>query len=182
MVGEFQGGHPALLTSTASGAATLGGIACQIVQRKMWRYHDIPMMLASALLVGITLAERLERRNPGKVVRVASGLAVVPIALFGTHASLSSLGEESWHNDVTSVIETHSRVGERVAFLLTSVAPAYPALTQTARLPGTRYLWLFALPMLLPDGCAAAANVPPSPAEERFVHEIEQDVHTRKFA
>jgi hypothetical protein len=69
-------------------------------------------------------------------------------------------------------VRAHSRPGDRVLFIDTSVFPTYPVLVETARWPGSRYLWSFPI--------ALFAHHPDPAAEARMLRELVSDVHHQR--
>jgi len=86
-------------------------------------------------------------------------------------------------NDFVRVIEQQVAPDEKVAFISTSVSPAYPTLIYAKRLPGTRFLHAFPIAFLYKGERPGKDGSPqyrsPSeatPEERRFLNELGGDI------
>ncbi len=86
-------------------------------------------------------------------------------------------------NDFVRVIKQQVAADEKVAFISTSVSPAYPTLIYAKRLPGTRFLQAFPIAYLYKGVSPGKDGSPPyrspseaTPEERRFLNELGTDV------
>ncbi len=86
-------------------------------------------------------------------------------------------------NDFVRVIEQQVAPDEKVAFISTSVSPAYPTLIYAKRLPGTRFLHAFPIAFLYKGARPGEDGSPPyrspseaTPEERRFLNELGGDI------
>jgi hypothetical protein len=114
------------------------------------------------------------------------GLAVVAVAVVLTiwfaGRPESARPEPSQYLALRHILEQRTQPGDRVLFVVTSVRPAYPMLTQMDRRPCGRYLTCFPIGLLY-AGAQSTADAPPyrryedAPPEERlFLDELREDV------
>lgn len=165
-------------------AGGLLALGLYFVQHKGWTYHLIPAgALTAAAVAGVLPA------SAGSSGRVSEALArAAPCAALAAVAVLLSFdavrtgpARREGYERFAALIREHVPPGERVAFLSTSVNPAYPALIYADRLCGTRYPCAFPIAMLY-DGVGAADPFPYRPprdqtAEERtFLGELAEDI------
>jgi hypothetical protein len=84
----------------------------------------------------------------------------IAAAVLATHSrSRERLDDLVRRSPVAQAIARHSNKGDPVLFLATSVATAYPIMTQLDRRPASRYLAIFAIPLLY-HGVTASADAP----------------------
>lgn len=128
-------------------AMALAGLLLYLGQRKGWVYHLVPAWTGASLIFALALSELAARKGLLRDLAHATllgGLVVASVWLVGARSS----AVESIDQQVTREIEAHSRAGDRVVLLSTAPWPVFPALVRSGRVPGTRYLWLFEIPML----------------------------------
>jgi len=101
------------------------------------------------------------------VAAVVCLLAVVSAGDLIVESRVKLWREDETVTEMREIIERYSSRGGAVLVWSTGVSAAYPALTQLDRKPGSRYLWMFPLPMLL-DGPAHDAA-----SEARFLADVE---------
>jgi len=165
---------------------TVGAVAGYLIQRKGWPYHQIPSIAGAALCVGVlalaidgTASVRAASTWPLKVLRAA--VVAVPVTflvvIIATTWRLGQFDSEHGLRTFGPLMEAYTREGEPVLFLSTSVQPAYPAILQAHRQPGSRYLWLFPIPMLV-GGTSPGADAPAE--ERRFLSELTEDIARRR--
>ncbi len=172
------------------GVAGFVAAVMMIQQQKGWTYHSIPgvssLFCILALLADQMPRPRLDRLEsvlPGPVIAAAVG-CVVLLGRVAVSRSAWRAGEDAFAPTVRDL----TRPGDAVMVLDTSVGAAYPALIQADRLPGSRYLWLFPIPLLFDprDKSGETADHPylavsASPAEEAHVlEELTEDISTRR--
>jgi hypothetical protein len=176
-----------LIVPTAlAGLAAVFGF---VVQRKDWSYQLLPGFGLAVLLIAMLLpsyggrfvaaakAARVGRALPWLRIatQIIASLVVIAFVRSGL-AHVDGLGPEA------RLIEAFTRPRDRVMVVSTSVGPAYPALLQTDRLPGSRYLFMFPIPMfyhgeLAPDSTARYHTLEAAPpAEQRFLGELQEDL------
>jgi hypothetical protein len=115
------------------------------------------------------------RRRAGEalviLLSIASVGCVVCLACTDTPADVDRLRRRS---QIMRTIDTFTKEGDAVLVATTSVWDPYPALTLQRRTPGSRYLWLFPIPMMSAVG---ARDV-----EETVVRELAEDLERRRPA
>ena len=175
-------------------ASTLLAWGIFVVQHKGWTYQLIPaiyleMVLAATLV--IIFLERAPTMNffskMGPAVRtgmflfVCFCLSLLSIAM--AYAVFQSGKIPDSVNDFVRVIKQQVAPDETVAFISTSVPPAYPTLIYAKRLPGTRFLQAFPIAYLYkgmrPDKDGSPPYRSPSeatPEERRFLNELGSDI------
>jgi hypothetical protein len=137
--------------------------------------------IAGARVLGTGADERVRyvlfasRERLGRALAVALGLlfvaCAVALARLDTASDVDRLRRRS---QIMRTIDTQTSPGDRVLVATTSVWDPYPALTLQDRWPGSRYLWLFPIPMLEavePDG---------GELEQAFVSELAEDIRERR--
>jgi hypothetical protein len=77
-------------------------------------------------------------------------------------------------SQVMRTIDSLTREGDAVLVATTSVWDPYPALTLQNRVPGSRYLWLFPIPML------PLVRSAPGDPEGEFVRDLAEDIRERR--
>ncbi|HEY9869963.1 MAG TPA: hypothetical protein V6D08_12420 [Candidatus Obscuribacterales bacterium] len=165
-----------------------------IYPRTMWFYHGIPAFTASFLLVCLNLKICLGfvfarfRKPSGKSdAYLQAGAFAVLSAL------LAFLFIDPWPRRWNAVgrqrligreyIARYSAAGDPVALLAVSDDYAYPAFIELNRRPGSRYLFLFIVPML--DYARATARESDmrrhwTAEEMQVVQDLRQDLQTRR--
>jgi hypothetical protein len=175
-------------------ASTLLAWGAFIAQHKGWPYHLLPVIVSVMLLAGTVVIMMLEWERgvaflskvraavrTGIFVLVCSGLSVISIAM--VYSLFESAKVPDSTDDFVRLIEQHVAPDEKVAFISTSVSPAYPAMIYTKRLPGTRFLCAFPIVMLykgvLPRADGTFPYRSPSEAtseEQGFLNELGNDI------
>ncbi|GIW42387.1 MAG: hypothetical protein KatS3mg076_2964 [Candidatus Binatia bacterium] len=189
--------RPSARLAAALALFTLGGLAAYAVQRKGWHYQEVPALAGAVLCLPALLLWMRDRWVQNRPLSTSPPLAAAPLVvaaiatclfvrLVDPNVSDRVLALFSADRDATPsptgferLIELHSRTGEPVLVLSTSVRPAYPALFLRNRRPGSRYLWLFPLPGLArsrQDGASLTKD------ERLFLTELTEDVQKRRPA
>ncbi|MGO9567906.1 MAG: hypothetical protein ACLP5H_10225 [Desulfomonilaceae bacterium] len=165
-----------------------------VAQHKGWTYHLLPtvcfqMQLAATLV--IMALERAPAVNFVSKVRpairkrmfflVCFCLSLLSMAM--TYALFESGKIPDSVNDFVRVIKQQVAPDEKVAFISTSVSPAYPSLIYAKRLPGTRFLQAFPIAYLYKGVRPGKDGSPPyrspseaTPEERRFLNELGSDI------
>jgi hypothetical protein len=139
----------------------LTGLVLLFAQQTGWAYHAIPAQFAFLGVIGLVLAE-MARALGFTTVRatfitplnvVLGAILLVTTVLGGAFvirawsgAPLARIAATSWF--AREIVEN---TAPRDYVLFVSTAPdkhAYPLLTQVDRRPGSKFLWLFQIPML----------------------------------
>lgn len=170
----------------------LAGAVLYVAQRKGWTYHAYPekscalvvaaCWIAGARAVGasgedgearfiIPISRQRLVQSAGAMVALAAFACAVCVARIDTPRDVDDLRRSS---QVMRTISSLTSKGDPVLVASTSVWDPYPALTLLDRLPGSRYLWLFPIPML--------QRIEPSggTAEDCFVGELAEDIRSRR--
>jgi hypothetical protein len=178
--------------------STLLAWAIFIIQHKGWTYHLLPaisleMLLTATMLIiamepeaaAIWLSKvRLDVRA-GVFLLVCFCVSFLSIGM--SHKIFTSGKLPESINDFVRVIEQQAAPDEKVAFISTSVSPAYPTLIYAKRLPGTRFLQSFPIAYLYKgvhprkDGSHPYRAPDEAPPEERrFLNELGSDIIKRR--
>ncbi len=115
------------------------------MQHKGWTYHGISMLLSALLLLYISLAHKIRAvkfrfwfiSGCSLLVTMGAGLWMTSV-----HQKLEVL--TGWQRKIGN----YARPCEQVLYLDTSDCPWYVYAADAQLVPGSRYLWLFYLPML----------------------------------
>lgn len=169
-----------------------------VVQHKGWTYHLLPA-ISFEMLLAATLAIMFLERVPSMnlLSRVGPTIRTVMFLLVCFCLSLLSIAlAKGLHDsarvpdtvtDFVRVIEQQAAPDEKVAFISTSVSPAYPTLIYAKRLPGTRYLQAFPIAYLYKGARPRIDGSPPyrapseePPEEQRFLTELGSDIIRRR--
>jgi len=167
----------------ALAAFTASSLAMVFVQKKGWSYHAIPLEAGAAVatsLAAIQILRRLHRSRRWRFMRVRlirAGFAAGWLLLASVLALILSgrfppEGEPPVFASLRRIVETHSRPGEAVMLVASSVRPAYPMLLQLDRKPGSRYLCCFPIAFFNHGGDLEAA-------QRRFLDELAEDIGHR---
>jgi hypothetical protein len=188
IAGDPQGRR--LVRSFASMAGA--GAILYVVQKKGWAYHAFPFRACSMVVVACWVAgaralgtseddgsRRLvlsfTRRRIGQalgaLVGVTAALCLFSLLVIDLPKDIERLRRRS---QIMRTIDSLTDKGDPVLVATTSVWDPYPALTLLNRVPGSRYLWLFPIPML-----QAALRVKGDP-EGEFVRELSEDIRERR--
>jgi hypothetical protein len=138
----------------AAAIVALMSMAMFFLQQKGFAYHALPARAAAfvalALMAGETRPARaaigLLRSRPlagpvfGVSVLTLAALVVAAVALAVRSRTSERVAEIVRFNPVARAIVRHSSPREPVLFLATSVASAYPVMTQLGRAPASRYV------------------------------------------
>ena len=173
----------------AFASMAVAGALLYVLQRKGWTYHAFPervavmVTLACALAAATTVGlagdvgsavvipftrQRLAQLLVALVV-LAGVACVVCLVRIDTPTDVDRLRRRS---QVMRTIDTFTKEGDPVLVATTSVWDPYPALTLQNRTPGSRYLWLFPIPMMQ----AVSSGDP----EGAFVRDLAEDIRTRR--
>ncbi len=149
-------------------AATFGAVISLIVQEKGWYYHRIPSLGLSILLLAVLVAHmnligfgpgpsdvdstdeerslfRL-RVRPNRIY-FAMTLAIVGLAfVLGRRVATGRLYPPV-PDPIAGFIEEHADADDKIMWITTNPAPAFPTLLQLRRRPTGRYLWHFPISM-----------------------------------
>ena len=155
-------------------ASTLLAWGIFLAQHKGWPYHLLPaisleMLLAAAMVVMLLDREPavsfLSKVGPtlrtGMFLLVCFCLSLLSIAM--SYALFESGKIPNSVNDFVRVIKQQVAPDETVAFISTSVSPAYPTLIYAKRLPGTRFLQGFPIAYFYKGVRSGEDGSPPSP-------------------
>jgi hypothetical protein len=162
-----------------------------VLQKKGWTYHAYPARTCSIVVLACCLAATralgtkgdgdarfvllLSRRRIGQILTALAGVAaigcLVTLARIDTPRDVDRLRSRS---QIMRTIESLTRPGDRVLVATTGVWDPYPALTLQNRTPGSRYLWLFPIPMLRAEGPAR------EDLENEFVRDLAEDIRERR--
>lgn len=166
-----------------------------LIQLKGWTYHLIPAMGFAILLVPtvlIALSEAAVSDSPFRVwlsdrarvpIFCASCLGLTAICAVMTMLSLTFHGMPTKSDAIVPAIRAYTKRADSVLVISTSVEPAYPALLQEKRLPGSRYLKSFPIAMLYKGVRPQSGTRSPYraaqdilPEEKEFLGELGDDV------
>jgi hypothetical protein len=167
------------------------GAALYVLQKKGWTYHAFPERTAVLVVlmasfagvcpigasgdVGARVVVPFTRERVGHalgaLVALASLACVVCLLRIDTPKDVDRLRRRS---QIMRTIDTFTKEGDAVLVATTSVWDPYPALTLQNRRPGSRYLWLFPIPMMqaVPDDGGAT--------EAAFVRDLADDLRERR--
>ncbi len=177
-------------------ALTLGAVLVYLLQAKGWTYHALPafgwalMILAVSLVCSRPLAFRDSEPGQG-IFRVKfSQNQLWPLVLVGAVGLCAGwvwerAQDAAQPDSISKAMLAYSQEGDSVLVISTSVRPAYPALIQLNRRPGSRYLWAFPIAMLYSGVTSdSSGNFPyrslaeAPPEEIRFLDELAEDIAT----
>jgi hypothetical protein len=163
-------------------AFVLGASASFFLQHKGWPYHQIPTK-AAALLACAAAALHLAGRLPVEWRRAAAlGLVLVYCGYAATKAATPLFhGRADPNLPLKTALAQHTRPGDEVMVLSTSVIPTFATIVELDRKNGSRYLWNFPLPMLYQDDPVGTpfSYHPERGEEARYVAELAQDLQRR---
>jgi hypothetical protein len=186
------------------GAAGAAGAIVLLVQRKGWTYHALPGRIALGAVAAVLFGEAFQFPSfrsdepagslgfawPGillgalRTVAAAGALVCVVLAARVIRGDATVL--QRGQNELAERIEQLSRPGDRVMILDSWLQTDYPALMQANREPGSRYLWLFGLPMLFDGFPAVKGEVPPSSVsaeeEARMLRILDEEAVTHRHS
>lgn len=122
------------------------GFALIQIQHKGWCYHGIPMMVSSLLLLALALSG-LARiiKVPTRLQFVGAFLCVLVSAVYSC-MWLNSV-HTRLHTEWETVVPRLAPPGTRVAYLDTTDTPWFVQSALHEIWPGTRYLWLYSVPI-----------------------------------
>ena len=178
----------ALLITSAS--LVLLCLLVYILQQKGWLYHQIPFAYSGCLLAAVLLIQvgrDLHETDSHLCQMIAMSI------LLGT-----AIGGFPWAGVITGQVTARDYGTGRLAkwiidetapkdevlFISTSVTPAYPALCQTNRRPGSRYLWFFPIAFFNSNRDDSSSNnpfasKPDRDLESRFISDLRTDICRR---
>jgi hypothetical protein len=142
---------------------TAAGLALYFGQQKGWIYHLIPAWTGAFLILASALERTRGAARDGARALLAGGLMVAALWTLRTHTLVDAINDQ-----VARDLEAHSTKSDSVALLSSAPWPGFPALVRTGRAPGTRYLWLFEVPML--------ERAPSADEAARMISELREDL------
>jgi hypothetical protein len=165
-----------------------------VAQHKGWTYHLLPAISLEMLLAATLVIMFLERvpavsflSKVGPAVRTGMFLFVCfclsSLGIAMAYAVFQSGNVPNSINDFVRVINQQVAPDEKVAFISTSVSPAYPTLIYAKRLPGTRFLQAAPIAFFYKGVQPAKDGSPPyrtpsetTPEERKFLNELGSDI------
>jgi hypothetical protein len=114
------------------------------IQHKGWCYHGIPMMTAALVLLAISFA-----RLTASMIEVRRATVALALALGGVIASSVWLAgvHTRLHAEWEVLVPQLVPAGSRVAYLDTTDTPWFVRMAAADIWPGSRYLWMFPVPI-----------------------------------
>jgi hypothetical protein len=170
----------------------LGGAFLYVVQRKGWTYHAYPFRtctivvalccVAGARVLGasddgggarflLPISRLRLGQALGALVGVMGFACATCLVLIDTPKDVERLRRRS---QIMRTIASFTEEGDPVLVATASVWDPYPALLLLNRAPGSRYLWLFPIPML------QAVHSEKGDPEEDFVRDLADDIRERR--
>jgi hypothetical protein len=163
-------------------------------QHKGWSYHLLPVIVLEMLLAATLVIIALERWQEGSFlpkarpaigagifVLVCSSLSVLTITIACGLFGPAKVPDAT--DDFARLIRQQVAPDEKVAFISSSVSPAYPALIYANRLPGTRFLCAFPIAMLYKGVLPGEEEKFPyrsaseeTSEEQKFLNELGSDI------
>lgn len=115
------------------------------LQQKFWTYHNIPLYLYAAFTIILALATLSKKWS----ILWRSGLLTGLTALFcfGSYVFHASV-QAHWATPWEQSLAVWCHPGDKVMLLDSSDTPWFKSALRFDLRPGSRYLWLFAIPML----------------------------------
>jgi hypothetical protein len=159
---------------------TAAAFGAYLYQQTGWRYQALPVYVSGLCVIGLVLAElraRLAQSGawPRRAAWAFPALGVGVCLVLGVQqirAGVAPIRE----TPLGAVVSRYSEPGEFVAYISTSLPPAYPALQQLDRRLANRY------PCNLPVSFSLGlAEVDPRAAheeKERYLRELAEDIDT----
>ncbi len=171
---------------------SIASLAIWLLQAKSWSYQAIPFFFGVLVMFAIQfyLLTKKYIQSPfhnwklfmanATTFGAAGAMLLLFNALF--------LATESPHNEpkcqaLDRLVETKSRKGDSILVLSTGPGTSYPWMLNTGRLPGSRYLWCFPLPMiayLINCTSDQAVRMQLGLEEQRVLNELAEDIERRK--
>jgi hypothetical protein len=178
----------------------IGGLVGFAIQRKDWMYQTIPVTTSVAAIAGWIIGQAVESFRSRTAARVRARVqaamyvafavvlcAEVLSAISHVRSPDDALREAASTQELARDFATNSRPGDAVLVIATSVAVAYPSMAQFDRVPGSRFVFSFPLPMLYfetaRDGAALSYELPAGwrhDEEARFRRELQVDIADRQ--
>ena len=171
----------------------LAGAVVFFAQGKGWVYHAMPSAFASLIAVALLLGrvpflqtayrKTLAQYNP-RVNRVLWSviLVIAAILIIAVPKEFAPSGTGQFE-----LLDTYTDAEDAVLFIGPNVSPGYPLLTQTNRRSGSRYLFMFPVPMLYKHATADSSSpfgyrLPEElqPIETEFLENIAEDIEQLK--
>jgi hypothetical protein len=159
---------------------TAAAFGAYLTQQTGWRYQALPVFVSGLCvvgLIGIQLRAWLEQKRARPRGRAAAwalpGIVVavcVVVGLQQVRAGVAPIRETAF----SAVVSRYSEPGEFVAYLSTSLPPAYPALQQLDRRLANRYPCN--LPVSFSLGLAEVDPVAAREEKERYLRELAEDI------
>jgi hypothetical protein len=166
---------------------TAAAFGAYLYQQTGWRYQALPVFVSGLCVAGGILSQLrawLGRRGGLPRGRAAAwalpGIVVAACAVAGlqqVRAGVAPMRETAF----SAVISRYSEPGEFVAYISTSLPPAYPALQQLDRRLANRYPCN--LPISFSLGLAEVDPVAAREEKERYLRELTEDIdaHTPRL-
>jgi hypothetical protein len=148
-------------------------------QSKGWYYHAYPVLGCLVLLLALLLVTRTRaeaRQGQRRLLPLVAVGLVATALLLAAFAFRVADRVRPGARVLARYIAENSEAGDTVAFIDSSVAPAYPALLYAERLPGTRYPTAFPIAFL----CARDPEAPMLHFERQFLDELGSDILQRR--
>jgi hypothetical protein len=168
-----------------------GSAIAMVAQHKGWTYHQVTLhagVWLTLTLVGVQILEDQRARlspEDGKLARVTAQIvALRPMALATLLAAWCAIGvRESpllfkrYQSPTLDVVRAHSKDGDAVLYVASTVSPAFPEMLLAHRKPGSRYLWSFPLAYVF-AGVGEDKPLPPAREAEAavYMNELGADV------
>lgn len=124
------------------------------LQQKFWNYHGLPLYLFECFIFVTVLSVLLEKipQFPSRLKAVGLLLSVLLFQtwnhFFADWVEAHRLRQAHWLRPWEAVLAKTARPGDRALLLDTCNTPWFKTALKFSLAPGSRYLWLFACPML----------------------------------
>jgi hypothetical protein len=170
----------------------LTAVGVYLIQAKGWPYHATSVVMSAYILLAILLSRfsaGLAVSRAGRILAAAPLLTLFAFFAAGaTQATMRAIRVGFWElkTDDAALILNATQPDDTVLVVSTGVDASYPLLLLTERRPGTRYAFMFPLPMLYanaePDaGSIYGYSIPAELAgdEQHFLATLNQDIDER---
>jgi hypothetical protein len=153
------------------------------LQQKFWNYHALPLYLWEAFIL-LLAANVLCRALPGKTKKALAygALSICFLALQGGCFLFHDLVEKNWLRPWDDYLAQNAQAGDSALLLDTSDTPWFKSALRFDLKPGSRYLWLYAVPMLqyqIDNGKAQERDKAKAALEALFAN-LAQEIDNRK--
>jgi len=118
------------------------------LQQKFWNYHALPLYLFECFIFVAVLAVWLAKLPKVKPRLKALALLLAVLLFQSLNHFFTDSVEAHWLRPWETVLAKTARPGDRALLLDTSDTPWFKTALKFSLAPGSRYLWLFACPML----------------------------------